>query len=52
MIVSDFCDERQELFATVEREPNHAEVSAPRKDSAEQLLGFRGAADHQQAFGK
>jgi hypothetical protein len=52
MIVSDFCDERQELFATVEREPNHAEVSAPRKDSAEKLLGFRGAADHQQAFGK
>jgi hypothetical protein len=52
LVISDFSDERDELFAAVDREPNHAEIGASRKDSAENELGLRGPTGGQQAFGK
>jgi hypothetical protein len=52
LVVSDFCDQRNELLAAVDREPNHAVLGAPREDSAEQLLGLRGPPGRSQAFGK
>src|SRR5574337_1742929 len=52
LVISDFCDERDEVRSAVDGEPNHAQVGAAGQDSAEKLLGFRGSTGRRQAFGE
>jgi hypothetical protein len=52
LLISNFCDERDESLSAIDREPNHAEVGASGKDRAKKLLGLRGPAGRRQAFGK
>jgi hypothetical protein len=52
LVVSEFCDEREESLPAVERESNQAEVGASGKDGAEKLLGLGGSTGRRQAFDK